>query len=118
MSEYYTLDDQGHYIHKIDGTEINMMDEVAFMFDRRQRCLLGHGFPEGVHHSYLEKQKKHCLNGFRELVDDLVYFSGKFEISEINKIVGNDHGYVVGFYDRMFPIQPEVGPEQITKFGL
>jgi hypothetical protein len=96
MSMEYTLEN-GFYTLVRDGERIVHSAKVAVVIDLETGSVVKHGTPDRVEARFNEMRAAFLARGFTQEANDLVYVAGKFDLEELNKMVGIC-GYAGRFY--------------------
>lgn len=90
--EYEYFDDSGELILSTE--------EISIMFDKSCGTLLKHGNPVLVQRYYDKTCTQYRKHNFQGIIDDLVIITGKFDLEELNKIIGIT-GYISRFHEKL-----------------
>ncbi|WP_434715942.1 hypothetical protein [Paraburkholderia sp. A3RO-2L] len=99
QNQMYAMEN-GEYVIVGLGPRIVVGPTVAILFDRQSNCILKHGKPEFVQ-AYTDASRVRLTEeGFSALADDLVCFTGEFDLEELNKVFVTAD-YISRFYEKM-----------------
>lgn len=96
MSIEYRIED-GSYACYLQGKRILTCDEVGVLLDLGTDSMLKHGQPEEVESRYHVMRRFFQAGGFEKEANDLVFMKGKFEVEDLNNMVG-----ICGFAGRFY----------------
>ena len=92
--------ENGKYVFSLKGEDLFETNEVSFMFDKKLSVLLRHGNSVLVRKIYQQTMDIYRSNGLNDIADDIIIVSGKFDLKEVNNVIGTCD-YIGRFYTNL-----------------